>query len=80
MVRELVQHHAPVDVRGDVHDGTPLHWAVFGSIHGWHPERGDYGRVVELLLEAGAKPPAIRSDFEPSKAVRRVLERFRDGG
>ena len=80
MVRELVKHHAPVDVRGDVHDGTPLHWAAFGSVHGWHPERGDYGRVVELLLEAGASPPAIRSDFEPSEAVRRVLERYRDRG
>lgn len=77
MVRELVKHHAPVDVRGDVHDGTPLHWAVYGSVHGWHPERGDYGRVVELLLEAGATLPSIRSDFEPSDAVRRVLERFR---
>ena len=66
------------DVNQTQPDGsTPLHWAVYGSVHGWHPERGDYGRVVELLLEAGATAPAIRSDFEPSEAVRDVLKRHR---
>jgi hypothetical protein len=52
---QILRHHPPVDVRGDAYDGPPVHWAIYGSVHGWHPDQGDYGRTVQLLLEAGAK-------------------------
>lgn len=77
MVRELLRHQAPLDVRGDAHDGTPLSWAIYGSVHGWHTDQGDFGRTVQLLLGAGAKVPHARADFEPSAAVRDVLKRYR---
>jgi len=76
MVQELLRHRAPVDVRGDVYDGTPLRWAIYASVHGWHPEHGDYGRTVELLLEAGALAPPANGDVEATEAVREALQRF----
>ncbi len=51
---------------------TPLGAAIDGSENSWHPGRGDFGRVVEALLGAGAKPPAKLGGTE---AVREVLRR-----
>ncbi|MCI0380192.1 MAG: ankyrin repeat domain-containing protein, partial [Gemmataceae bacterium] len=38
--------------------GTPLGWAMHGSLHGWHAQTGDYAGTVEALMDAGAKCPA----------------------
>ena len=72
--RELLRPRAPVDVKGDEYDGTPLSWAVYGSVHGWRCETGDYAGAVETLLAAGAH---VRDDagLTASDAVRAVLAR-----
>ena len=75
MIRELIRHRAPVDVKGDEYDGTPLGWALYGCVHGWHCRTGDYAGVVEALIAAGAQAPAVTPQLEVSEAVRAVLER-----
>jgi hypothetical protein len=73
MIRELLRHRAPVDVTGDEYDGTPVHWAIYGSAHGWRRETGDYAGVVDVLIAAGASVSAVRPDVDASGPVRRVL-------
>jgi hypothetical protein len=73
-VRLLLEHNPPLeDARNDF-TSTPLGWAIHGSENSWHPEKGDYPKTVELLLEAGAKIPE-RTDGTPE--VREVLGRFK---
>jgi ankyrin repeat protein len=74
VVRLLLQHNPPLeDARNDF-TSTPLGWAIHGSQNSWHPEKGDYPKTVELLLQAGAKIPE-RTDGTPE--VRAVLRRFK---
>ncbi len=75
MIRELIRHRAPVDVKGDEYDGTPLGWAIYGCVHGWHCRTGDYAAVVEALIAAGAQAPALTPQLEVTEAVRAVLAR-----
>jgi ankyrin repeat protein len=75
MVRELLRHAAPVDVKGDEYDGTPLYWAVYGSVHGWRRQTGDYAGAVETLIAAGAHVPPLTPQVEASEPVRAVLAR-----
>ena len=49
MVRMLLAHGADPRVREDVHNGTPLDWAEYGSQHGWPCRTGDYAGVREAL-------------------------------
>lgn len=73
LCRELLRHGAPAAARERSYDGTPLVWAAHASVHGWHPDRGEYAAVVELLATAGAPLP-----IEPrgSAAVRQTLLRL----
>jgi ankyrin repeat protein len=73
MARELLRYGAPIDVRDAQYGATPLGWAIHGSLHGWHPERGDYAGIVEALLDAGVESPA--GEVETTPAVREVLSR-----
>ncbi|HEV8600177.1 MAG TPA: ankyrin repeat domain-containing protein [Gemmatimonadales bacterium] len=73
MVCELLSRGAPVDDRNNNYKSTALRWASYASVHGWHPDRGDYPGTVEALLKAGAKPPAASEEFVASDAVRAVL-------
>jgi ankyrin repeat protein len=54
MVRALLTHGASADVRGDVHDATPLDWARYGSQHGWQCRTGQYEAVIGLLARQNA--------------------------
>jgi hypothetical protein len=54
------------------HGGTPLGWAIHGSVHGWNPGKGDYAQTVSYLISAGAKLP---KEIDGSPAVREVLGR-----
>lgn len=74
MVRELLRHGAPVEVRGDEYDLSPLGWALHGSENSWSKNSGDYGAVVEVLLAAGAVAPAVEP--RASAAARAALARF----
>ena len=78
MTRNLLDRRASVDSRDLHYQGTPLNWALHGSVHGWHPERGDYPGTVEALLDAGAANPAITPGLVASDAVRALLIRRSD--
>ena len=74
MARVLLRHSPPLELE-DLHfHGRPLGWAMHGSIHGWHRERGDYAATVEAMLDAGASPPKADA-LEASDAVIDVLKR-----
>jgi hypothetical protein len=75
LVRELLRRQAPVEHRANNYNSTALSWAIYASVHGWHPDQGDYGGTVEALLAAGAQPPAEQEEFEASEAVWRALSR-----
>jgi ankyrin repeat protein len=74
MVRELLRHGAPLEAQEDEHQATPLGWAIHGSEHGWHRDKGEYGQTVEALLAAGAKAPKL-AEVEASEEVLGVLRR-----
>jgi ankyrin repeat protein len=72
MVEALLRFNPTLeDTANDFH-ATPLGWATHGSENGWHRKTGDYPRVVDALLQAGARPPAKASG---TAAVREVLRR-----
>jgi ankyrin repeat protein len=73
MVRDLLRHGAPIDLKDDDFDGPPLRWAIYGSVHGWRCRTGDYAGTVEALLDAGAKAPVLNDALEASGPVREVL-------
>ena len=54
---------------------TPLGWTIYGSINGWHADRGDYAGVLELLLDAGATAPPLTPEVKATEAVLAVLRR-----
>lgn len=69
MTRQLLPHHPPLEVTDTQHHATPLAWAMFGSVHGWHRGSGDYPATVHALLQAGAKAPDKRSGTEAVQAI-----------
>jgi len=75
IARELLRHGARVNVKGDNYDGTPLHWAIYGSTNSWKCQTGDYVGVVNALLDAGAELPE-KTD-SASDAVREALRKRR---
>ncbi len=75
MVRAILQYRPPLELHDRDFDGTPLGWALHGSVHGWHPERGDYAGTVEALLEAGAQPPAAEAGAAATEGVRSILRK-----
>jgi hypothetical protein len=74
MVQELLRHRAPLEAQENEYKATPLGWALHGSEHGWHRDKGEYGQVVEALLAAGAKAPTL-AGLEASEEVLAVLRR-----
>ena len=54
--RLLIDAGAPLDVFDDIHEASPIHWAVHGSRYsGGAEERQDaYVELVEMLLAAGS--------------------------
>ncbi|MEO6002064.1 MAG: ankyrin repeat domain-containing protein [Opitutus sp.] len=74
MTREILRYHPPLEQTDRDFKGTPLGWAIHGSVHGWHAKTGDYPGVVELLCAAGAKRP--ENPTNGTEAVRNVLSKF----
>jgi len=72
LVRLLLRRHPPLEDTDNDYGSTPLGWALHGSEHGWHRDRGDYPATVEVLLDAGARPP---EKPEGTDAVQAVLRR-----
>ena len=77
MAREILAYRPPLDALCADYEGTPLQWALYGSIHGVH--RGsDHAATVEALVDAGAPVPHDPGDV--SDAVRDVLHRYNRRG
>jgi hypothetical protein len=68
----FIQHGAALENHDNEFKGTPVNWAQYGSVNGWHPEGGDYPGTVTVLLAAGAKLP---KDLSGSEGVKEVLRR-----
>lgn len=75
LVREILAHKPPLDARDAMHHGTPLGWALHGSLHGWHRNTGDYGGVVTALIGAGAPIGQSPDDAEGSETALAALKR-----
>jgi ankyrin repeat protein len=74
MVRLILRHSPDLEDNQNDFDGTPMRWAIHGSENGWYHDKGDYAATVELLLDAGARPPETPGG---TQAVKAVLERRR---
>jgi Ankyrin repeat len=60
MVRALLRHDPAIGVREPSYDGTPLDWCLYGSVHGWMKDKGDFATTATLLLDAGERfKPAV---------------------
>jgi len=57
LIHMILARHPQLENTDNQYGTTPLHWAIYGSEHGWAPEKGDYARAVEVLLKAGAALP-----------------------
>ena len=75
MTRAILNYAPPLEQTDRSFNAPPLGWAIHGSEHGWRAKTGDYPAVVELLLNAGAKPPEDLS--KGTEAVRAVLRKFK---
>lgn len=53
----LLRRGAPLELRDLSFGGTPLGWALHGSLNSWRRASGDHASVVRSLLAAGAVPP-----------------------
>ena len=73
MALALIERGAPLDPIDRDYGGTPAAWAIYSSVHGWHPLTGNYAAVLEALLQAGATPPRLRPGTDMSSAVRDVM-------
>jgi len=71
MVRALLQHQAALEAQEQQFHGTPLHWALYGSEHGWQRDSGNYPATVQVLLAAGAR---LQQPVEEVNAPEEVLE------
>jgi Ankyrin repeats (3 copies)/Ankyrin repeat len=73
MTRVILRYNPPLELADPGYQSTPLGWAIYGSVNGWHRETGDYPATVEALLKAGAKIP---EKFGGTEAVNEVIRRF----
>lgn len=75
MARVILAHQPPLEAIEKDFGMTALHWTAYGSVNGWHTATGDFVATAELLLDAGAKPPAVTKELKASAAVRELLTR-----
>jgi ankyrin repeat protein len=74
-VQALLSHGALINVFESDHGGSPLAWALHGSLHSWERQHGDYPAVTRALLAAGAQLP---TPDHPLHATEEVLEVLRE--
>jgi len=75
MVDEILGYGPDLEVKDTQFGGTPLGWALHGSLNSWHCRTGDYGGTVESLLNAGASAPEITPTLEASAPALAALRR-----
>jgi ankyrin repeat protein len=75
LVNALLDHEVPVNVFETEHGGSPLAWALHGSLNSWERDKGDYPSVVKALLAAGAQLPETERQWSASEEVMEVMRR-----
>jgi ankyrin repeat protein len=73
MVRALLEHNAPVNIFETEHGGSPLAWALHGSLNSWERDKGDYPGVTHALLAAGADIPKPERPLEATEEVLDII-------
>ncbi len=73
MARLILRFRPPLETVDSDFGGTPLGWAIHGSLEGWFRQTGDFAGVAAALLAAGAQPPQV---IRGSPAVQTVLGKF----
>jgi ankyrin repeat protein len=73
MVLALLKHNAPVNIFEKEHGGSPLAWALHGSLHSWERAKGDYAGVTRALLAAGADIPKPERPLEATEEVLEII-------
>jgi hypothetical protein len=74
-VRALLKSGAPVNVFENQYGGSPLAWAIHGSLNSWEREKGDYVSVIESLFAAGATFVKPEYRLEATEEVLEVLRK-----
>jgi ankyrin repeat protein len=69
LIRLMLPYRPAIENADNQYKGTPLGWAIYGSLNGWHSGQGDYAGCVEALLNAGAKPPNEPGGSEAVQAI-----------
>lgn len=73
MAETILRFSPPLEATDADFHGTPLGWAIHGSLHGWYAQTGEYGATVTALLRAGARRPDVVGG---SADVQDVLREF----
>src|ERR1041385_5983090 len=73
MVRALLNHNVPINVFEKEHGGSPLGWALHGSLYSWARDKGDYVGVAKALLDAGAEIPKPERPLEATEDVLEII-------
>jgi hypothetical protein len=55
LTRLLLAHRPPLNTPDRSHGGTLLGNCLYGALHGWRSETGDFAATVRLLLDAGER-------------------------
>jgi ankyrin repeat protein/predicted enzyme related to lactoylglutathione lyase len=74
MVRTLIAHQAPINIFESEHGGSPLAWALHGSLHSWERDKGDYEEVTRELLAAGADIPKPDRPLQAKEGVLAIIQ------
>jgi ankyrin repeat protein len=74
LTRRLLQHSPPINTPDRRYGGTLLGNCLYGALHGWGCDRGDFATTVRLLLEAGerVKPAYLPTGDEDLDALLRA--------
>ena len=63
LTRRLLQHNPPLNTPDRSYGGTLLGNCLYGAVHGWGVDSGDFVTTVRLLLEAGER---VKPGFLPT--------------
>lgn len=70
-----IDHKAPVNIFETEHGGSPLGWALHGSLNSWERDKGDYPGVTLALLSAGGTIPKPERPLEATEDVLEIIKR-----
>jgi ankyrin repeat protein len=72
LVRTLLEHGAPVNLRDTRYGSSPIAWSAHGSLYSGKGSDEDYIAIVNMLLDAGAsRDEAINRWHEPPEQLAR---------